>query len=496
MKDFSALLKIYTAKNGELFNSSRHVVSENIFKKKCNELDIMVTSNTVSQDYEDAVSFIESKKETKNSFDMVREKITKDMLFKNFIVRGDISGETLVFFKKEEKLHLIGGVLDLDATTIHEITKKVLYHDQVVEWQNILRPYGEFLKINVNNIKEVVKMVWEELYSAEHTMDKELVDFSAAPVLLEGFGKGSQYTIPFSRKHTKFEELNTYTQDFLNRTQDHKYLCAILATRLVGKFKAYVPWLVGEGGEGKTTFFDYLNNLVSGYTATINFSVETPNLTEAIGKTFLFVPDTSKKNLFHYDEVKNVSGYDPQSINAKYKHPVTIKLPGMIIVSSNKIPNIGKYTYAKRRARVFKIQKGDFLETKKELEITDVAQQMAKTNNEFLNYCVQCLEELGNIETGYVPSPPSTHTRDLKTPEEYAYEDFMCLQHIIFGEDRTISGRDLRNLLLKEQKVRGEFFKENFLEYIQSYCEVTFDGDTYKGIGKEDYAKNCYYRGD
>ncbi len=167
-----------------------------------------------------------------------------------------------------------------------------------------------------------------------------------------------------------------------------------------------------------------------------------PNgLWEAIGKTFLIFGDTSNKNLVFYEEVKKISGGDPVAISGKYKHTRTEVLPGLIIVTSNRLPSVGASEAIRRRTKVFQIKAGNFQNTDSEVSVKDAATSMYDSVNDFLNYCLQCLEEVGDIKTGKVPNhPTNTVNKNEKTPEELEYSDFMEKCKLSFNEGIFIKG--------------------------------------------------------
>jgi hypothetical protein len=482
MDELKVLQELFKSNGVILRDKSRNEVTPEKFRRICSDKDILFKTEETYIKYAEAVQALVNNDLEKNALDIVREKITKEMVFEGFVAKGAIGQDSLVWYSGNGG-HWLGGVKDLNPRTVHEIMKNQAYHEVVTKWKNLLTPYASALKLNVGNVKEVIEMMWEKLYSAEHDMAQQTVDFSAPPALLEGFSTTSEYIIPFTKKHSTLNELNPILKDFLTRTEDHKYLCAILASRLIGHSKAYIPWITGKGGDGKSAFITFLRMIVGKYSCVIDISSDQANISEAIGKTLIIVNDTSKKNIFHYDLIKNVSGGDGISINAKYKHPVTLVLPGQIIITSNSTPNIGRYPYAQRRARVFKVSEGNFSETIKEVSVKVAAEAMFSTVNEFLNYSLQCLEELGSIETGYVPRPLSSKTHEKKTLEEHSYYDFIENNKLALGPNSTISGVLLRKLLNKEKKERGEFFPDNFLEYMHKYCGVTSEEKHYVGIG-------------
>lgn len=480
--DENTLRELFTSNGRVLKDRSRREVDLAKFGSKCYDYNIVINKEDLSNKYKEAVILLYSKEEEENPYDFVRSKISSEVLFKDFVIKGDGAKASLIYYNKGGESYLLGNAADIDARVFKEISTAFIYHELLSEWKELLKPYSKLLKININNVQELISTIWENLYTPSLDMNKIVVDFSAPPVILEGFGIGCDITYPFKRKKVSLEDLHPIKADFLKRMENHKYFCAIIASRLIGHKKPYIPWLSGPGGEGKTTFFEFLKQAFPRHYSSVDMSSDYPNVTEAIGKTFIMIPDTSKKGIFHNDIIKNISGSDPVSLNEKYRKPITLVLPGLIIISSNKLPYIGKYVYARRRARVFIIKAGDFAETSRELSTQAAAKLMMTTKDEFFNYCIQCLEELGSLETGFVSAPISLNTNEAMTPEEYSFEDFMEEKNLVFKVGGEIGGKYLRGLLLKEKRDRGEYFQQNFLDHITEHCGVKAIDTKYVGI--------------
>ncbi len=123
--------------------------------------------------------------------------------------------------------------------------------------------------------------------------------------------------------------------------------------------------------------------------------------------------------------------------------------------------------------------------TEKEVTVNLASRSMKESSNAFLNYCLQCLKEVGDFETGRVPNHLSnTVNRNEKTSEELDYEDFIERVKLSINLSLSIKGAELRGLLATQSRSKSEYFKDNFLEYIINHKNVSFDGDKYHGIGK------------
>jgi len=491
--DFTCFEGFLKSDGKVLRNRQSKVLTSQQFRQLCLDNDVLFKKEESEAMYNLALKQLlpkmaEKPKEfsQKEAIDM----IDKKELFKGFVAKGSMDSDLLIYYKlNEKKTLLLGSSLDLNSRTVHQILKSKKELGNILErWKSLIEPYSKILKINPNDNKEVVDAVWERFFSVSKEMDFEEIDFSRPPAILEGFGKGTEYTIPFTKKLSTLSDLNPILRSFLERMSDHKYFCAIIASRLIGFKWHYIPWLFGKGGDGKSTFTRFLGYIVPNGSATIR--IGDPNgLWEAIGKTFLIFPDTANKNLIMYEEVKNISGGDSVSIAGKYKHARTEVLPGQIIATSNRLPNVGSSEALKRRARVFTIEPGNFQNTDEELSVEQAASSMYESVNPFINYCLQCLEEVGDIKTGRVPSHPSNIVnKQIKTSAELEFHDFIESKNLVLMKDFSIKGIELRKMLA-EEKNKDQYFKDNFLEYIENHKGVYTDGKFYFGIGREKYSK-------
>ncbi len=106
---------------------------------------------------------------------------------------------------------------------------------------------------------------------------------------------------------------------------------------------------------------------------------------------------------------------------------------------------------------------------------------MATTTNEFLNVCINYLENLSDKDTGHIPKSPKTKELKSISQREYDFLDFIKKNQLEINPKNSINGYDLRELLRKDDK---DFFRENFLEYIIQTLNIEFKEEVYYGIGK------------
>lgn len=481
--DFGKLKGEWLSNGKVLKDNNGRPITLNKFISLCIDNDIPMKTYEAQEAY-DLLVFQLGPKEIEDNetpLEKVKKKLNKQEVFKGFKARGDGKNSSLIYYNNK----CLGASVDLNAKVLCNLFSGAADFHHILElWTNLLTPYSKLLKLPITTDKEVVEMIWENLFNGPREMEQEYVNFSQPPAILEGYGKGVEYTIPFTKQQVALSDLNPILADFLTRMEDHKHFCAIIVGRLMGFNWHYIPWIYGKGGEGKSTFTRFLNHIVPDGTAEVRMG-DVNGLWEALGKTFLIFGDTGNKNLIFYEEIKKISGGDPIMISGKYKHSRTEVLPGLIIATSNRYPSVGASPAIRRRARVFTVRPGDFQGTEKEVTIEKASVSMANSVNAFLNYSLQCLEEVGNITTGQVPDHPSNVTgRNEKTLDEFEYEDFIDRVKLSLNNECSIPGQDLRNLIANQAKSRNEYFKENFLEYIQNHKDVSFDGKIYYGIGR------------
>lgn len=439
-------------------------------------------------DYDLCVRELKDNKEEETTEQSVVESLDMEALFKDFVLIEDGKGHPIVKYTNPEtnQGHMFGTVPDVD----HKFIYKALISfgkETLANWKQTLAPYKSHLKLKVLTDEVVVEYVWVNLFSGLAHINRKYIDPNAMPVALQGKGKSADYIIPFTLKDTALRDLNPILGNFLERTKDHKYLCAIIASRLLGFRHAYIPYLVGAGGDGKSTFITFLDKLVNGYTANLDLGDSSYGLFGCVDKVFLFINDTSNKRVFYYETVKNISGNDYTRVNGKYQHAKDVKLPGLIIISSNQLPVLSKAEWLKRRARIFQVARMTDEQRENPLDVNTAADLMNSSGNEFLNYCLQCLSEVGNTTTGSVNIPP-THgylMDSSETPEEDEYEDFLVdLGFSLNAEVRVTEYAFRKKIRTKLQDQRkSEYFMENFLAYLREKKGVTKHSGHYHGIG-------------
>jgi hypothetical protein len=488
VKRFEALKLSLKSDGKVLKGESGRFKSVEAFEKMCYTHRINIDRNNITQEYEACAAELYVPAPKKITYGDLQEMLDSETLFKDFELIVDGKGHPIIkYTNPETNQKFIFG-------TTHDVDYKFIYKALVAfgvptlnTWKEVLFPHMEALKMGFLNGETAVETLWSRIYSGLEHLKRHYVDPDAMPVALEGKGSKADHIIPFHRKEVTLGDLHPFLRGFLERTEDHKYLCAMLASRLLGFRHAYIPYLIGAGGDGKSTFISFLDKVVDGYTATLDVADATYGLYNCIDKIFLFINDTSNKRIFYYETIKNISGNDFTRVNGKYQHARDVKLPGMILISSNQMPILTKAEWLKRRARIFKISPMTKDMKDNLVDVGTAVSLMASTTNEFLNYCLQCLDQVGNPETGEVRAPP-THKSiidDGETPEEDEYEDFLQDLNLEVSAEVSITEysfrKKIRNKIQEQHK--SEYFMQNFLAYLREKKGITRGAGYYNGIG-------------
>lgn len=489
MGRFEKLRTVFKSNGSQLKDFGGKTRTINQFKTMCFELGIATSITTLNEDFQECVKelAVYSKDEV-SPIEFVADHLDPELIFDDFELIEDGKGSPILKYTnpKTNQKFILGTVADVD----HRLIYKSLIsfgRPTLNSWLAILMPYVKYLKIDRLTEEIAVDTIWNLIYSGLAQVGTRYIDPEAMPVALQGLGKPADYIIPYFRKESTLGDLHPFLRGFLERTQDHKYFCAILASRLLGFKQPYIPYLVGAGGDGKSTFMTFLDKLVNGYTANLDLSDSTYGLYGCIDKIFLFINDTSNKRVFYYETVKNISGNDYTRVNGKYQHAKDVKLPGLIIISSNQLPVLNKAEWLKRRARIFQVAKMSDEQKENLVDVPTAAALMTTTANEFLNYCLQCLREVGNSETGVVRNPPA-HVNIMDTAdssEEDEYEDFILDLGFQIGVDCTVTEYSFRKKIRMKcnDQRKNEYFMENFLAYLREKKGITRTGGYYHGIG-------------
>lgn len=487
-KRFEGLRYVLRSDGRSLKDSNNRMKNPEQFAKQCFNARIAIDFSKLNDEYKACVEELYEEEYEKSPEQQVLENLNSEEIFKDFELIVDGKGAPIVKYISPDsgRKNILGTTKDVDFRYLYkELVGSGI--STIDKWKFILKPYLKPLKITNLTAEVAVETIWARLYSGLELINRQYVDPDAMPVALQGKGRPADHIIPFNPKDVTLGDLHPFLRGFLERTEDHKYLCAMLASRLLGFKHAYIPYLVGAGGDGKSTFISFLDRVVDGYTATLDLADSTYGLYNCIDKIFLFVNDTSNKRIFYYETIKNISGNDFTRVNGKYQHARDVKLPGMILISSNQMPILTKAEWLKRRARIFQVAPMTREQKENLVDVGTAVNLMAQTSNEFINYCLQCLGQVGNPETGEVKLPP-THSELIEggeTPEEDEFEDFLLdLGMELTNGSKTTEYSFRKKIRIKVQEQhKSEYFMQNFLAYLREKKGITRSGGYYHNIG-------------
>lgn len=485
---FQALSKIFKY-NGVVLkdhNSRQRTVAQ--FVAACDGYNIKIDKNIDQEEYHACAAELAENTSDQSPLEIVKEKLNVDQLFADFEKLDDGTGSHILRYKNPDtrETFTFGSVGDFNEH--RKVTKALIDKGSgtLENWVIALRPYKALLKVPSLTEARAAELIWETLYTGPHTIRTRKVDPDALPVVLEGSKKSADLVIPFTKKDVTIDDLHPFLKSFLTRMENHKHFCAILASKLTGSTYAYTPYLFGEGGDGKTTFTRFLHKAVQGSTANLEVGDSAFGLYNCTDKIFLLINDTSNKYVYHTEIVKKIAGTDSVKVNGKYQQPRDMVLPGMIIITSNQLPHASREVWYQRRARIFKVSKMAGVVRESLVDTKTASEAMYTTVNEFWNYCLQCLAEVGNVETGFVSDLPNQKQNTSSTEvAEDVYEDFLIDLGLVTDSNLTISGHALRSKIRKKMQEQGKdkYFMEQFLAFLSQHKGVLKDDSNYAGIG-------------
>lgn len=492
---FEKLIKVFKSNGYELKDMKSRPKNIAAFMQACDLHGVKIDKNFDKEEYAACIKELydyaaeQADANPEQSVqDRVIEQLNVEGLFADFEKRDDGKSSPLLrYIHPETKVVTTFGSLG-DFNEHRKISKALLDkgHETLEKWVEALKPFKSVLKIGALTESKAAEIIWEGLFTGPAKVRTKIADPDAIPVVLEGFTKSADHVIPLTRKDVTLDDLHPILSGFLTRMENHKYFCAILASKLTGSSFAYTPYLFGEGGDGKTTFTRFLDKAVNGLTANLELGDAAFGLYNCTDKVFLYINDTSNKYVYHTEIVKKIAGTDSVKVNGKYQQPRDMVLPGMIIITSNQLPHASKEVWYQRRARIFKVSKMMGVVRESLMDTKTAANAMYTTVNEFWNYCIQCLQEVGNLETGYVNDLPNQQ-RNLASAEvaEDTYEDFLLDLGYVLDGSLTISGHTFRSKISKKAQEQGKdkFFKDQFIAYLAQHKGVSKDDKVYVGIG-------------
>jgi hypothetical protein len=295
--------------------------------------------------------------------------------------------------------------------------------------------------------------------------------------------------IPFVEEEVAFQDLNDYVRDFLQRTTNHKHLCAILYTNLIGIKTPYVIYLHGEGRDGKSSFQGFLENLVKGSSATYT-SNQQFGMSYVYGNSWIFHNEEDGSSyLMQQQNLKRITGSDLIQIEKKGESSFGARIRGMLIVTSNKPPKIIGTNDEVRRLRYFFIR--TILKTDDEILGTDEAiKRYSKDSNVFINYCRQCYNELKTTSGELIKNYPEFERVMKSLRDDEIQADFEKIYGEIFNQKKLFEINPEGSCLMGDLKSairtvdKSKFAVENFEKILKVDYNIKIENGQYIGIQK------------
>ncbi len=139
------------------------------------------------------------------------------------------------------------------------------------------------------------------------------------------------------------------------------FMATVYATVYAPCHHPLVVWMHGEGANGKSQFFDALNNYFSGNlvgSITTQQAVSDFGMEPLIGKRVIIFGDCQSGNILSTNVVHGITGGDTISVNRKNKTGISYKFEAQLFIGSNTAPNI-KLNAMNETRRILYIPMGD-----------------------------------------------------------------------------------------------------------------------------------------
>lgn len=287
-----------------------------------------------------------------------------------------------------------------------------LFHSFFAEYQTQLcqSMSRRFKPGTPNSVDDSAKQLY--LWGFKHgRIAKFETEVPVRPVILKGTRNNTGVPIP-AFNEIEYEDmgnnittlsLGPYLGNFLNRTDDHDLMCALIYAHIIGKRGSQVITLYGAGGDGKTSFIEFVNRVLGNSYAT--YDKGRFGLYSMFNKAIIKLEDSRIRYLFQEGNIKMITGDDGVSIEAKGRTPFQGHLYGLVMYSTNE-PIIIKGEYAERR-RLCYCKVAPLAEQSESISTgEDLIQAMMEYKNEFLTYCRLNYDKLKN-KNGVILTPMS-----------------------------------------------------------------------------------------
>ena len=421
---------------------------------------------------------------------MVLDIAKKHNLFKDFVsvsIKGEKS--TSIYLKTEKGHSFIGLASEVSHKPDKLYTELLgLSRQDIIH--NIYQTYEPIIR---EKVQKSLFSVFEYILSYATLLDlveSIQLDSQPAVALIEGYGGFCLRTIPFKEQKVTINDLVPKLQDFLNRTSNHEYMCAILWAHLIGHHVPYVIYLYGGGSNGKTTFVNFLGEIVGSDFYTTFQSGSDFSASGMYNKSIISIVENPKFHIMDNQTLKSISGNSRFTINYKYSTPFDAYITGLLIADSNTRPRLKADVNEFRRLRFFNIKeiKQDFNKIRSTKGVT---QEYTSCTNEFLNYCKQQYDKLGNGHGSVSDWPNMKKTFEVLLDPKFRAKMEKFFEHhknkLEFAPDLKMRIMKLKEMAIdyysKDKDPDYLYLEEDVEKYIKNIKDVTISDDFEYFIG-------------
>ena len=444
--------------------------------------------------YSDAREFIptlQEKLSTKSKSSMpittqnLINKVKSSNLFKDFyLVNPSLDSPWLLYRKQNGYLRLIDSVESLKAEDFFAYIKG----SDVKLGRELQELLSDHVKTDKNlnpSIEECLRFLLKE------TMFPELIDnvlphtTPIFPASIEGSNVVAFYEIPYKEENVSINNLNGYLNELLLRIDNHKHLCAIIWGSLTGKAYPYIVYLVGTGGDGKTSFINMLIKLVNGSAANFQSGSDFSG-GNMYGKAIIQVAENTNPYLLHDSQLKNITGGGLVNINRKNRDAFSAHFKTLVIADSNIHLEVDGDPSEQRRLRYHEVLPPNLIDGET-ISPDEYVALLNSTSNEFLNYCRICFEEL-KTQFGLIELPKNNKEILSKLYNSGNGSKFKKFLNSFPENEFGVNNYCNRNEIVDELEKKYPSIKNIrmlFEKYLRNKHQVKIVGEKYLGWGNQ-----------
>lgn len=449
-------------------------------------IDQLATAHAeIMEKFEEALS--QEEEIPKTTADILREKITQYNVFKNFIIYDNTSLNTQFYYYKDE-------TSIEPVCTVRALTAKIVYDVLIQKQRTKTGEMIETLKHYINPKKPydvdgptVLQTIINQVQPDSHVEIRKIKN-EPHPAVLEGCEVPALKIIPFKNQNVTIDQLNPFLKEFLLRVSDHKYFLAHLYTNFIGIKTPCLLYLHGSGNDGKSVFVKMLGGIsgsVCNYDGSDKF-----NYFNMFGKSLIIQNENKKPKILQHVVLKAITGGDFVLIEQKKKDAFTGEVRGQLIIVANDPIEVFGTPDESRRLRYFKVSQPNITDEQRLLP-DDYLRELSSTQNEFLNYCRQCYEEL-KTENGMV----QVHANHKKTlmrlrPLEEARMFNTIIHELLYVKkthqiDAEGACDVLEVLDVVKEKDKSKYAISNFETFLMVDYNIKKEGDQYLGLKRKE----------